>query len=143
MSVAAYKRTIRESESPRQIEARVFARITGDLTRHKDAYEAAKTREERLSVLASGMGKSLADNQKLWTLLRDDLAGSGNALPPQLRAQLLSIALWVERHTLRVMAGEASVRALIDVNSHILAGLTRAMPKGMAENGTESHAEAL
>ena len=35
MSVNAYKRTIRESETPRQIEARVFARVTGELSRHR------------------------------------------------------------------------------------------------------------
>ncbi|OWU83198.1 hypothetical protein ATO6_20375 [Oceanicola sp. 22II-s10i] len=142
MSIAAYKRTIRESESPRQIEARVFARITGDLNRHRDAFAAARSGEDRLALMADGLGRTLTENQKLWTLLRDDLASSGNQLPPQLRAQLLSIALWVERHTLKVLAGQASINALIDVNTHILAGLTRAQPKGVAD-GAQPHAQTV
>ncbi|MGR3322012.1 MAG: flagellar biosynthesis regulator FlaF [Pseudooceanicola sp.] len=143
MSVAAYKRTIRESESPRQIEARVFARITGDLRDNRADFDAAQTREARIGVLSGGLGKALRDNQKLWTYLRDDLAQPGNQLPPQLRAQLLSIALWVDRQTAQVMGGAQGLSALIDVNAHILAGLTRANPESVQSHGTQPHAETF
>ncbi len=143
MSVAAYKNTIRESESPRQIEARVFARITGDLTRLRPDYDAAPTREARVAVLGDGLRTALSENQKLWSVLRDALADNGNALPPQMRAQLLSISLWVDRQTRQVMGGNVGLAALIDVNSHILAGLTRAKPESVANHGIESHAETV
>ena len=39
MSIAAYKRTIRESESPRQIERRVFARVTSELEKHSQDFD--------------------------------------------------------------------------------------------------------
>ena len=143
MSVAAYKRTIRESESPKQIEARVFARITGDISRFKSAYDAAQNREDRIAILADGLRNALAENQRLWIVLRDDLSDEGNALPPALRGQLLSIALWVERQTAQVMGGYPGLSALIDVNSSILAGLNRVQPESSPYHGTESHAEAV
>ncbi|WP_370282800.1 flagellar biosynthesis regulator FlaF [Pseudooceanicola sp.] len=143
MSVAAYKRTIRESESPRQIEARVFARITGALTRYSDSYSAATTNEERNRVLADGLRAHLAENQKLWIALRDDLASPGNSLPAELRAQLLSLALWVERQSLQVQGGRPGLKALIQVNNSILAGLSRAQSSTVTAHGPESHAQAV
>ncbi|MGR3571023.1 flagellar biosynthesis regulator FlaF [Brevirhabdus sp.] len=124
MSVNAYKRTIRESENPRQIEARVFARVTGELNRHRPAYEAASSREERVAVLATGLRSALRDNSKLWATLRNDLAAEGNALAPALRAQLISISLWVDRMSERVGGGEAGLSGLIDINQSILSGLS-------------------
>lgn len=124
MSVNAYKRTIRESETPRQIEARVFARVTGELSRHRLAYEAASSREERATVLATGLRGALRDNSKLWATLRNDLAAEGNALAPALRAQLISISLWVDRMSEHVGGGEAGLSGLIDINQSILSGLS-------------------
>lgn len=145
MSIAAYKRTIRESETPRQIEARVFARITGQLNRHLADYEAAATNEARSRVLSGGLRDALAENQKLWIALRDDLATDSNALPGPLRAQLLSIALWVERQSLQVQGGRPGLRPLITVNSSILSGLTQAasQPRSVPSHGPESHAETV
>lgn len=143
MSIAAYKRTIRESETPRQIEARVFARITGELTRFGAEYGAAANNEERNRILADGLRNALAKNQKLWIALRDDLASERNGLPPQLRAQLLSIALWVERQTLQVVGGRPGLQALIDVNNSILGGLSRANHPTVDASGSEPHAQAV
>ncbi|MCR8550505.1 flagellar biosynthesis regulator FlaF [Salipiger sp. P9] len=144
MSINAYKRTIRESESPRQIEARVFARVTGALQTHREAYEAAESNEARNTVLADGLRDALADNRRLWITLRDDLADSGNTFPPALRAQLISIALWVDRQSQQVLGGGAGLRALIDVNSSILAGLSsRPALAAVSDHGTQSHAETL
>lgn len=145
MSIDAYKRTIRESESPRQIEARVFARITGAMDAHRDAYAAAATGEERLAVLAQGLGKALADNRKLWLTLRNDLAESGNSFAPQLRAQLISIALWIDRQSRQVLSGGAGLDALIEVNRNILSGLSArpAPATRVGSHGTQSYAQAL
>ncbi|WP_375689986.1 flagellar biosynthesis regulator FlaF [Pseudooceanicola sp. LIPI14-2-Ac024] len=143
MSIAAYKRTIRESESPRQIEVRVFTRITGNLRKHLNDYEAAQNREDRSRILADGLRHALIENQKLWIALRDDLAGSGNQLPAQLRAQLLSIALWTHRQTSQVLGGNPGLRALVDVNANILAGLSRAQPQAVTSDGTQSYAQTV
>lgn len=122
MSLAAYKTTIRHSESPRQIERRILSRLTGTLEAHA-AFDTAQTAAERLSILSAGLRDALAENQKFWTELKYDLALPGNALPPQLRAGLISLALWVDRQTAAIMGGAPGVRALAEINRSILAGL--------------------
>ncbi len=145
MSISAYKRTIRESESPRQIEARVFARVTGALQQHSEAWTANSEKSARLAVLSGGLREAVAQNQKLWGQLRDDLASSRNALPEALRANLLSISLWVDRTSNTVLGGGPGLPALIDVNQNILAGLAAARPAstGMAQDGAQSYSQAL
>lgn len=128
MSIAAYKRTIRESESPRQIERRILSRITGELEQSAQDFDAADGRGPRLELLAGGLRDSLAENQKIWGALRNDLADAGNRLPPELRASLLSLAMWVERQTTRALGGEPGVGALVTVNRHVIAGLSGAAP---------------
>lgn len=62
-------------------------------------------------------------NSELWTVLAGDLADDENELPTQLRASLLSIAMFSIRHCRSVMAGDATVDALIDINLSIMKGL--------------------
>lgn len=62
-------------------------------------------------------------NTELWTLMANDLASPGNELPDQLKARLLSLAIFSIRHGYRALAGDASVSVLIDINRSIMAGL--------------------
>lgn len=123
MSINAYKRTLREIESPRQIERRILASITGRLEEFADRYDEAGSSFERITVLASGLRKALTENQKFWQTLKYDLSEPGNALTPELRAGLLSLAIWVEKTTSSVFGGDAGVRALINVNANIVTAL--------------------
>lgn len=124
MSIAAYKTTIRESETPRQIERRVLSRLTGDLAAKAQAFDGAGTLLDRSQLLAEGLRNDLAENQKFWNELKFDLMGSGNGLPEDLRAGLISLALWVDRQTANVLGGNAGVGALVDINRSIVAGLS-------------------
>jgi flagellar protein FlaF len=47
----------------------------------------------------------------------------GNALPVELRAQLISLAEWVRRHSHAVLSGHDGVAPLIDINTSIMRGL--------------------
>ena len=47
----------------------------------------------------------------------------GNALPVALRAQLVCLAEFVRKHTLRVLGGQASIAPLVDINTAIMRGL--------------------
>lgn len=123
MGLAAYKEVIRESETPRQIERRILTRITGALVTFATDYDEAKTSEERLGILYSGLGENLVENQLFWRTLRNDLSSKGNSLNIELKGSLLSIALWVERETNSVMGGASGVLDLIAVNQNIIAGL--------------------
>ena len=62
-------------------------------------------------------------NRRLWTILSNDCARPENALPPPVRAKIISLALWVNRHTSAVMRREAGIELLVEVNRAIMQGL--------------------
>ena len=123
MTIAAYKRTISETEAPRQIERRLLAQVTAELEREYLKYDQAERRIDRLQLLADGLRHSLWKNEKIWMAFKADLVEQGNSLDPQLKSSLISLALWVERHTQSVMAGSLKIRPLIDVNRSVFQGL--------------------
>ncbi len=96
---------------PRELERRAFTTTIGKLMEGK----------------AKG-GRALIDacflNQQLWTALLVDLALPQNALPDDLKARLISIAIWIQRYTPHAMRGEVPVDPLISVNRNILEGLS-------------------
>ncbi len=49
----------------------------------------------------------------------------GNALPPELRAGIVSLSLWVDRHTSGLVAGRETMEPLLEVNRMLLDGLSR------------------
>ncbi|HEU0066193.1 MAG TPA: flagellar biosynthesis regulator FlaF [Sphingomonas sp.] len=112
MSLNAYQRARTIVESPRAMECRLVRQITGDLI---------AAREQRLA------GAQLTDilfrNRTMWNAFSDACGARGNMLPGPLRAQLISIGLWVGRYTSEVTAGREDIDALIDVNRSIIEGL--------------------
>lgn len=120
---AAYKRTVAETESPRQIERRLMARVTGELERFRTRYDAAPDEAARLALLAEGLGAAIWENQRMWLNFVADLSDPENALPASLRASLISIGLWVERHSQLVLKGAAGLGAMLEVNQNIINGL--------------------
>jgi flagellar protein FlaF len=62
-------------------------------------------------------------NRRMWSVLAADCASEGNQLPAQLRAGIVSLSLWVNRHTSAIMRNEAGFQPLIDVNKTMMQGL--------------------
>ncbi|EAQ01974.1 hypothetical protein OB2597_20156 [Pseudooceanicola batsensis HTCC2597] len=128
MSIAAYKRTIRESESPRQIERRVFLRVTGELEKKSTPFDKAASRADRADLLAGGLRSHLAENLKLWSTIKHDLSQPENGLPVQLKAGLISLALFVERQTANCLGGSAGLGVLVQINQNLISGLSGHSP---------------
>jgi flagellar protein FlaF len=63
-------------------------------------------------------------NRRLWSALASDCSDEHNALPHGVRAQIISLSLWVNRHTSLVMRKQDDFEALIDVNRMIMQGLS-------------------
>jgi len=124
MSLSAYRRTLGQTESPRQIERRIMVRITADLSLHADRFDRAADRAERLDVLSGGLRTALSDNVRLWSALKADLLSPGNALPADLRDSLVNLAAFVERQTGAVLGGAGRVSALVEVNRPVIAALS-------------------
>lgn len=63
--------------------------------------------------------------RKLWGIFIEDLAESENGLPPKLRADLVSVGLWVMREAEEIRQGRSTnFKGLIDVSRIIAEGLT-------------------
>ncbi|NJM36012.1 MAG: flagellar biosynthesis regulator FlaF [Rhodomicrobium sp.] len=62
--------------------------------------------------------------RKLWTFFIEDLGKPGNDLPKQLRADLISIGLWLIRESDRVRQRESdNFKGLIEVSQLIADGM--------------------
>lgn len=112
MSLEAYRRVQQTAESPSQTEYRLFAQVTSALMRARDGQFSGAALMEPLDW-----------NRRLWSTLSTDCGLPGNALPKELRAQIISLALWVNRYTSDVYRNPADIDALIDVNKAIMDGL--------------------
>lgn len=114
MSIQAYQRAATRSENPRETEYRVFATVTANLLRAKEAGQAD------MSILV----QAVHDNRRLWTLFATDCAQPQNALAEATRAQIISLALFVERQCSAVLREGGDIDPLIDINRTMMEGLT-------------------
>lgn len=121
MSLQAYQRTAASSESPRDAEYRLFTQVTRALM---DA--AARD----VSEIGARM-EALDWNRRMWSALATDCAAPGNQLPPPLRASLISLSIWVGKHTSAVMRREEEIEPLVEINRMIMQGLA-GKPDGQA-----------
>lgn len=110
---SAYAAAASPIRTARTSEYAIFAKVTHKL---KDVDETDKAAFPRLAA-------AVTDNQRLWGALFEDLIHEGNALPAPLKAQLIGLAEFVRKHSLKVLAGKASVLPLIDINTSIMRGL--------------------
>lgn len=109
----AYRNDAQLIRTDRDTEYNAFAKIT-----------------HRLKA-ASAQGKfgfadlvgALHDNRKLWTMLAMDVANKANPLPKELRARVVFLAEFTQRHSSLVLAKKATVEPLIDINTAIMRGL--------------------
>lgn len=114
MSLLAYQKAAEQAEDPRQVEYRLFGLVTRALM------EAAAAHDKDLKTRI----RALHWNRRLWSTLANDCASETNALPPAARAQIISLSIWVNRHTSEVMQLREPIQPLIDVNRMIMQGLS-------------------
>lgn len=93
-------------------------------------YDAIARVTARLRAAAAGgpagfgeLSAALHENRRLWSILAGDVADKDNGLPSNLRARLFYLAEFTELHSKRILAGEAVVAPLIEVNMAIMRGL--------------------
>lgn len=112
MSLQAYQKAQRQAESPRETEYRLFGQVTHALI------EADKGRADFKKVI-----DALDWNRRMWSALATDCSSAGNQLPANVRAQIVSLSLWVSRFSSEVVKTRGSLAPLIDVNRTIMQGL--------------------
>ncbi len=113
LAQTAYSGAATPVRTARAVEYDAFARVT-----------------RRLSAAQAGgpagfpaLVAALTDNRRLWSALSADLVEPGNRLPDLLRARLLYLAEFTERHSRGVLAGDATADVLVDINTSVMRGL--------------------
>jgi flagellar biosynthesis activator protein FlaF len=91
--------------------------------REKQAFDRAIDLLKRAATKGSGSlesSEALIFVQRLWSILIDDLLNPENGLPETLRAELVSIGLWIMTESDLILRGQSNnYGALIDINSMI------------------------
>jgi len=109
----AYAQASTRTETPRELEYRLFGQVTRALM-----HAATVDKSDIATRIAA-----LDWNRRLWSVLATDCSDSENALTGPVRAQIISISLFVSRHSSAVMRGEDDFEALIDINRSVMQGL--------------------
>jgi flagellar protein FlaF len=112
LAKSAYMAAATPTRTERGTEYEIFSRITRKLG------AAARGECDFQSVVSA-----LHDNRILWNALAADVAIETNALPSALRAQIFYLSEFTTHHTRRVLAGEATVDALVEINTAVMRGL--------------------
>jgi flagellar protein FlaF len=112
MTHKAYQSAQVVTEDPRATEYRLFGQVTGALI---DAQQKH----------ASGgpLAEAIDWNRKLWRTLASDCLDDRNQLPREVRAQIVSLSLWVSKYSKQVTRTGAPMDPLIEVNRTIMQGL--------------------
>jgi len=113
MSLQAYKQATARAESPREAEYRLFGQVTRALI---------SASELDPSEIAARID-ALDWNRRLWTTLANDCSSRDNGLPSGVRASIISLSLWVTRHTSGVMRGQEQFGPLIEINRMMMSAL--------------------
>ncbi len=103
---------IQGRNDPRETEYQVFDQVTQALMSSR----AMKAEDPEYQ-------DAIDSNRRLWHALETDLSSAKNRLPDQLKAQIISVAVWVDKHSKLATRGEAKVEPLITVNEAIMKGL--------------------
>jgi len=115
MTVRAYQQTQRITENPRAAEYRIFGKITGALIEVK-----------KNGAPPGPLAEALDWNRRLWRVLADDCLDDRNGLPKEIRANIVSLSLWVAKYSRKVAREGAPIDPLIQVNRNIMQGLADA-----------------
>jgi len=113
MSLKAYQTTAARAENPRQTEYRLFGQVTRALM-EADKMDKSMIRERM---------DALDWNRRMWSVLGADCSIDGNGLPDIVRANIVSLSIWVNKHTSLVMRNQEEIAPLIDINRIIMQGL--------------------
>ena len=112
--VAAYQQQQKRSLTPREVEAMAFTKAAVLL-------EEAKQKTQSIEEYS----KALRFNHLLWTIIQADLTDPENQLPNEIKANIMSLSIFVDKQTTKAMRSSNAVDldVLININRNLAAGL--------------------
>jgi len=111
----AYAKTVKETASPRELEATLLLKAAAQLQAVHDTWRD-KPRKLNDAVLY---------NRKLWTVLLDSVISEDNKLPVEVRQNIANLGVFVMGETFSLMTTpkREHLVSLININRDIAAGL--------------------
>lgn len=113
----AYKQTMKTTATGRELEASVLTKAAHLLKECQDHWED-EDHSRRLD-------EALTFNQKIWTIFQGELSRDDNPLPKELRSNILSLSVFIDKRIIEVMAkpDPDKLKIIIDINLNLAAGL--------------------
>lgn len=109
----AYGQTNHPIRTHRGTEYEAVARIT----------QALKATFEKTPNNMAELANAVAENRELWTLFATQVSDKNNPLPRDLRSRIFHLADFTTKHSSKVLARQAGVAPLIEINTAIMRGL--------------------
>jgi flagellar biosynthesis activator protein FlaF len=117
--LAAYRTVQKITSSDSEIEALVLTRAAQKLAEVQNNWDAPD-RDELLD-------EALRYNQQIWSIFQGELLKEDNPLPRQLREDILSLSVFIDKRIFEVMNSPApeKLTVIVNINLNIAAGLRR------------------
>jgi flagellar protein FlaF len=126
--INAYSDAQKTAMSPREVEAMA-------LTKAAFLLEEAKKDVDNYQAFS----QALRFNHLLWTIIQTDITDKNNLLPPELKANIMSLSIFVDKQTAKALAeGTAPLLdVLININRNLAEGLRITPPDAQPAPGAE------
>lgn len=113
----AYRSVEKATLPQRDLEATVLTKAAMQLKSLRENWASENHDAELEQVLNY--------NQRVWSFFQAELSAEGNPLPADLKRNLLSLSLFIDRRTFEALAYPAPEKldALININLNVAAGL--------------------
>jgi len=117
VQLEAYRTAQNSVVSGREIEAAALTRCALMLSDCRQNWDAAD-RDEKLA-------EALRRNQMVWSILQSELAKDDHPLPVEIRNNILTLSVFIDKRIIQVMADPEpdKLAILIDINLNLAAGL--------------------
>jgi flagellar protein FlaF len=115
--IDAYQEIEKEALSGRELEAAVLSKAAARLRAVRDQWDSPD-RGEMLE-------EALRYNQRIWTVLQVELTNPDNPLPREVKENLLTLSVFIDKRTFETMAYPSADKldVLINIDHNIAAGL--------------------
>jgi flagellar biosynthesis activator protein FlaF len=115
--LAAYSNVQKATMSGREIEAAVLTKAALKLTSIQNNWND----QDRYAKLC----EALRYNQLIWSIFQGELVKAENPLPKQLKQDILSLSVFIDKRTFEVLSYPApeKLNVIININLNIAAGL--------------------
>lgn len=117
MQLEAYKTAQENNMSGREVEARALTRCALLLSDCQENWDTPD-RDQKLN-------EALRINQRVWSILQAELARDDNPLPIQIRKNILTLSIFIDKRIIEVMQQPVpeKLKIIIDINQNLAAGL--------------------